>query len=250
MIDAHCHVDLFPDPHRVVRDCDRYGIPTIAVTNSPAHFRLGRPHLRSSRCVRLALGFHPILCEHTRANREEFAQLADKTSYIGEVGLDFSEHSTADQNTQRETLKVVLDALGDRPRIVSVHSRAAEEDTISLLHERDHAQCIFHWYSGPLSLLATALADGHYFSVNPRMTQSQTGRKCVAALPPDRVLTESDGPYVASRGKPVQPVDMTAVTRYLADVWAVSEADAEKTIDANFERLLRPIRGWQRKVQK
>ena len=90
MLDTHCHIDLYPDPHAVAKEVERQGILTIAVTNLPSHFEMGQPHLRGFRRIRLALGLHPLMAEHHKKERSKFKQMLSRTSYIGEVGLDFS----------------------------------------------------------------------------------------------------------------------------------------------------------------
>ena len=64
---------------------------------------------------------------------------------------------------------------------------------------------ILHWYSGPLKHIDTALAAGMWFSVNPAMLRSRNGQRIVAALPPQRVVTETDGPYAKPGGRPSEP---------------------------------------------
>ena len=63
MLDTHCHIDLYPNPHAIARAVERQKILTIAVTNLPSHFEVGLPHLRGFRQIRPALGLHPLMAE-------------------------------------------------------------------------------------------------------------------------------------------------------------------------------------------
>ena len=90
MLDTHCHIDLYPNPHTIAKAVERQKILTIAVTNLPSHFEVGLPHLRGFRQIRLALGLHPLMAEYHERERKKFKQTFSKTSYIGEIGLDFS----------------------------------------------------------------------------------------------------------------------------------------------------------------
>src|SRR5215510_14205873 len=91
MIDTHCHVDLYPRPSEVAAKADRAGILTIIVTNLPSAFDKAYPHASTMKNIRLAVGLHPLLAPQHKKERERFTELVDKTSYIGEIGLDFSQ---------------------------------------------------------------------------------------------------------------------------------------------------------------
>ena len=78
---------------------------------------------------------------------------------------------------------------------------------------------ILHWYSGPLKHIEAALAAGLWFSVNLAMLRSRNGQRIVAALPRERVLTETDGPYLKLGAEPAEPRDIPAVVRGLGRAW-------------------------------
>jgi TatD DNase family protein len=78
---------------------------------------------------------------------------------------------------------------------------------------------ILLWYSGPLGLVAEALAAGLYFSINPTILRTEKGRRVVAALLHDQVLTESDGPFAEAHGHSAGPADMKRLVSDLADLW-------------------------------
>ena len=95
MIDVHCHIDQFKNPPQIAKKAEHAGIITIAVTSLPDHFKLGYPHLLNFKKVRLALGFHPMFVGEKRFDEKLFISLASRTSYIGEIGLDFSEKNNS-----------------------------------------------------------------------------------------------------------------------------------------------------------
>src|SRR5687768_3602515 len=108
MIDSHCHVDLYPHPTEVAEQANTAGILTIVVTNLPSAFQRASLHVGSFKNIRLALGFHPLEAEHHRAESEEFNKLIDKTSYIGEIGLDFSRVGFGTKELQQDSFRFVL----------------------------------------------------------------------------------------------------------------------------------------------
>src|SRR5262249_15176833 len=153
----------YPDPIAVARDSEREGITVIGVTNLPSHFELGFPHVRSFRHVRLALGLHPLTANSHRAELPVFHRLLDKTSDVGEVGLDFSREGLSTRMEQETSFREVLAALTGRPKFVTLHSRGAEERVLELLSEYGVRPVVFHWYSGSLSVLENVAQCGHFF---------------------------------------------------------------------------------------
>jgi len=242
MIDTHCHVDLYPNPTEIAHQADGAGILTIVVTNLPSAFERAQPHIRSFKNIRLALGLHPLAAEHHLAERERFAKLIDKTSYVGEIGLDFSRAGFATKDLQVESLRFVLKALGGKPKFVTLHSRQAEAQVLDILDEANRSPVVFHWFSGSLKTLGRALNKGHFFSLNPAMIQSPNGKKIIDALPPDRVLTESDGPFVKIGNRPVLPSDVEVVEEYLAGLWGMKMFEVSAKIRENFLDVIKPLR--------
>jgi TatD DNase family protein len=242
MLDSHCHLDLYPEPPAVAERAAGAGVFTVAVTNLPSAFQAAYLHVAQYRKIRLALGLHPLLAEKHARERELFRCLLPKTSFIGEVGLDFSAEGQATAAEQIESFRFVLQALGETPRFVTVHSRRAESRVLELLRSARRTPVVFHWYTGPLRTLSEAVGDGHYFSVNPAMIISPNGRRIVSALPHDRILTETDGPFVKIRGRVAEPGDVVLVERGLSELWNSSEAEVRAQLDANFRVLITPLR--------
>ena len=242
MLDTHCHIDLYSDPLAIAKEVERQKILTIAVTNLPSHFEIGQPHLRSFRQIRPALGLHPLMTEYHKKERENFKKLLSRTSYIGEVGLDFSREGRDTRNVQIESLRFVFNRIQDRPRFISLHSRGAESTVLELLEEFNIQGAVFHWYSGSLTTLERIVQTGHYFSVNPAMVRSKKGRSIIDRIPSDRILTESDGPHVQLRNQPVRPTDIKTVLEALRDSWRMSFEETESQVTSNFMRLIAPIR--------
>ena len=90
IIDTHCHYDIMPSPEIYIQEVEQRGDCVIGMTNLPRHFVVGRGFVSSYRHVRLALGFHPQLVANNLNQLTVFKENIDNTSYIGEIGLDFS----------------------------------------------------------------------------------------------------------------------------------------------------------------
>lgn len=247
LVDTHCHLDQYTDPYDVAAAATRAGVAIVAVTGLPSHFASGVAAVRGLAGVRLAVGLHPLLAPHAPTELASFARYARETSYIGEVGLDFSRHGRATRESQERSFAVVLDTLqalareGQR-RFVTLHSRGAERALLDMLGARALTDCVLHWYSGPSVAIDDALALGCYFSVNPAMVDSASGRRLLERVPPESVLLESDGPYVKRGDRPVRPDDLPTMLRPLGDIWGLDAAAVAARLRSNLTALLSTLR--------
>jgi TatD DNase family protein len=241
MIDTHCHLDLYPSPTDVAAKVNRHPVLTISVTNLPSAFARAYPHVRQFSNIRLALGLHPLLASDHATEIPLFRKLLESTSYIGEVGLDFSREGIATQNLQIESFRFVLDSIKTKQKFVTLHSRRAESTVLAMLEKEGLYPVVFHWFSGSMANLKNALAQGHFFSVNPAMTKSRNGQAIIAALPTERVLTETDGPFVQIAGRAAIPPDVALVEEYLAALWKMEKSQVEACIRENFCNLIKPL---------
>ena len=127
IIDTHCHFDMMPNPELYLREQETMRNISIGMTNLPSHFAIGYKHVQSYRYSRLALGLHPLYASEKKSELDLFAQYIDKTSYIGEIGLDFSREGLPTKEDQIFVLNNILFQLAGKNKIVSVHSRQAEK---------------------------------------------------------------------------------------------------------------------------
>lgn len=235
-VDSHCHVDRYDRPMDIIRAAEAAGVVTIVVTELPSAFQRLNLMLGKRSRVRQALGCHPLRATQvTATERSLFGRLIGQTEYIGEVGLDGSKHGRDTLQAQRKVLDFVLGHPGAANKILTVHSRGAEEETIERLAAAK-STAILHWYTGALKHIDAAAAAGLWFSVNPAMAQSQKGRKTIAALPRDRVITETDGPFATVSGVPCVPADVPLLVSSLATIWG---EDADETRDRIFTGMAR-----------
>jgi TatD DNase family protein len=234
-VDTHCHLDLYPDPPKTLDEAGETIV--VAATELPSRYRMLAARLRGDRRVRVALGLHPLRAES--ASALELGQLVrqlENVEYVGEVGLDFSAHGKETRTAQLRVFDRLLEQPALRHKVVTVHSRGAEAAVVERLRSAG-VVAILHWYTGPLGLLPDALAAGLYFSINPAMLRSGKGRKVIAAIPRDRALTESDGPFAKVRGRAAGPGDMRWLTSELARLWGASPEEARQQVYDNLSQL-------------
>jgi TatD DNase family protein len=241
ILDTHCHIDLYPNPNELIQNCENAGITVLGMTNLPSHFEMGYPHVISRKKVRLALGFHPLYAKEHNKEWPLFLKNFSKTSYIGEIGLDFSREGINTREEQLNSFKQILELLQNSNKIVSLHSRRAEKEILKLLLEYNVKNAIFHWYSGPLGLLDSIAESGYYFSVNSAMTESENGIKIIKRIPLNRLLTETDGPFIKFEERVVSPLDIKSIEQKIAEIKNVSHKEISVSIKSNFMNIISAI---------
>jgi len=155
--------------------------------------------------------------------------------------LDFSVHAHNTKEIQLEAFRFILKLLTGKLRFLTLHSRKAESVVIDLLYEYAICPAVFHWFSGSVAQLKRAINGGHSFSINPSMIRSEKGRALVEAIPVERVLTETDGPFSKANFRPAVPGDVELVEKHLGLVWGISREEVSSRIRSNFLRLVGPL---------
>lgn len=228
-IDTHCHIDMLSRPEDYLMESERNGNITIGMTNLPSHYKIGKEHFLHLRNSRLALGFHPLLMAENQEELNLFRKFISQTSYIGEIGLDFSKVGSSSRDKQIEALEKILEMLEYRSKIVSVHSRQAETTLLQMLVKHRIKNVVFHWYSGNVELIEKIIHQGYYFSINESMCLSPSGKRIISSIPINRILPETDAPFNKHS-------DLSKVYKYLESVGCSSYQ-----IENNFKELVANI---------
>ncbi|HEX7600274.1 MAG TPA: Qat anti-phage system TatD family nuclease QatD [Polyangiaceae bacterium] len=234
-VDAHCHVDLFPNPADLVAEAEAERVFTIAVTNAPFVFDHTLALTLRSSLVHPALGLHPELVGSRGHEVTSLCERLKDVRFVGEVGLDYTTSDRALRAEQRRVFDRVLESCARAGgKVLTVHSRRAASDVVSAIGRTFPCSLILHWFTGSVRELEAATAAGVYFSVNASMVESKNGRNLISAMPRDRVLTESDGPFVRRAGGPASPRNMRFVVESLAGQWGIPSGEAALMIRRNF----------------
>lgn len=219
-VDFHCHLDLYPDHEAAIARAEAARIQTLTVTTTPKAWSRNNELTRQTRYVRTALGLHPQLVAERAHELELWEELLDQARYVGEVGLDAGPRFYRSLEMQARVFRRVLERCAEAgSKILTVHSVRSVSKVLDLIERclpRDRGAVVLHWFAGTKTEAARATALGCYFSVNAEMTRSDRGRALVAALPLERILTETDGPFTAIDGRPTEPTDVHAAVRCIA----------------------------------
>ncbi|MGI8397476.1 Qat anti-phage system TatD family nuclease QatD [Agrobacterium deltaense] len=240
MIDMHCHLDLYPSPGRVIAEADKRGVFVLAVTTTPKAF-LGNVRLTEGRKrIRVAVGLHPELVATRHREVDEVRRLMAHTKYVGEVGLDGSPDHIASLPLQKEVFTdIIQHAEGHGGRILSIHSRGAATPALDVLEASVNKSLpILHWFSGTMKELSRAIDLGCWFSVGPAMLRGRKGRELAAAMPRERILTETDGPFATNGSTALMPWDVEKSLQVMAESWECTSNEADRNLHKNLRNLL------------
>lgn len=251
IVDSHCHLD-FPDfdgerDDLIARALDAGVTRMVTICT---RLRL-EPQVRAIAeaydPVFYAAGTHPMsAADEPLATLEELIALADHPKFvgIGETGLDY--HYTAESaEIQKQSLRVHIAAARETKLPLIIHARAADDDMVRILREefdKGAYTCVMHCFSSSAALAKAALEMGFYLSMSgiAAFPKSQELRDIFATAPVDRVLVETDSPYLAPppfRGKRNEPAYTAHTAKVGAEVFALSYEEFAKQTTANFERL-------------
>lgn len=240
MIDLHCHLDLYPDPHQMVRDARMRDIFVLSVTTTPAAFTGTAALASDAPRIRTALGLHPQLAHERKGELPLFEELLPSTRYVGEVGLDGGPELKQHWPDQQLVFDRILGACARAGgRILSIHSRRAAKQVLDALERHADAGIpVLHWFSGTQRELRRAVAMGCWFSVGPAMLVGEKGRTLAAEMPRDRVLTETDGPFAQLDGQAARPWDAASAAVALSILWGGSAEETDAHLVANLKTLV------------
>ena len=236
LIDTHFHLDFYRD-HKFwydkINELRQY---TLCVTNSPEIFFSCKKLYPETRYVKFALGYNPQISTNTPFNKRLFLSQLSSTNYIGEVGLDFSTKNICSKTAQIEAFDFICHNAAKYNKVLSVHSRKAEKDTLAILMQNRVKRAIIHWYTGDLETLEMFVKAGYYFSINANMCVTSKGQSIVKHIPIDKILVESDGPFAKTDGTRYTPSDLHKTYLLLAKL--LGQNDIQDLVFDNFTRLL------------
>lgn len=198
MFDMHCHVDLIDPMNRFCATAAMLDISILAMTTTPRAYHAETNMLRNYQSVYVALGLHPQLVSERKQELAIFDRYVTSSRFIGEVGLDFSKRFYSSKEDQVIAFEHIIQACV-HSKTISIHSVFSDKQVLDILAKNsttEHNRCILHWYSGSLKQLDRALEMGCYFSVNEQMLRSANGAKIIHRIPVERMVLESDAPFV------------------------------------------------------
>ena len=242
LVEFHCHLDLYPDHAIAVQDAEAAGVFTLAVTTPPRAWSRNNELVLRTKHVRAALGLHPQLV----AERENEIELWDRhlteTRYVGEVGLDAGPRFFKSLGAQKRVFQHVLQRCAQAgDKIITVHSIRSAKAVLDLAETHlppERGKIVLHWFTGTKSEAKRALELGCYFSINAGMLSNEKHVPMVQAIPLDRILTETDGPFTRTGNRFSQPTDVLGVVEELGRLHELPTIEVSSLIRDNLRVLL------------
>ena len=255
LVDSHCHLDdpqFDPDRDAVIARARQAGVTrmlAIGTGNGPPDLEAAVRLAEAHAFIYASAGVHPH--DAAKAKPETFADLRQLTAHakvlaVGEIGLDYH-YDFSPREAQREVFRTQLELAGAAGKPVIIHTREAWADTLALIrnHWNPAPGGIMHCFTaGPVEA-EQALAMGFHLSFGGIVTfpKANENREAARLTPEDRLLVETDCPYLAPvphRGQRNEPAFMVDTVRRLAEVRSVTPERVAELTRGNFERLCLP----------
>lgn len=252
MIDSHTHMDdprFDEDRDEVIRRALAGGVTTI--------INIGYDEESSRRSLALAdqypqiyaaVGIHPH--ESKTAGPNTWDRLREwsrhpKAVAIGEIGLDYYyDHSP--RETQQRIFREQIDLARELKKPIVIHDRDAHGDVLTIMKEARAAEVggVFHCFSGSLEMAKVCLQMGFFLSFGGPLTfqNAKRLREVASYVPKDRVLIETDCPYLTPhprRGQRNEPLYVTLVAEKLAEIWGIAAEEVEEITTQNAKKVFR-----------
>ena len=253
LVDSHCHLDRVDLAHyegsfqNFVTATLESGIEQmlcvcIDLESYPAMLEL----VQNYENIFVSVGVHPNDRDRREPTAAELVEMASipKNVAIGETGLDYFRSETDDREWQQKRFRTHIEAAKDAHKPLIIHTREARKDTIRLMQEEQarDAGGVMHCFTENWEMAQQALDMGFYISFSGIVTFNNASdlRDVAKKVPLDRMLIETDSPYLAPapyRGKPNQPKYLYRVAETIAEVRGMDVEDVAQITGNNFSTL-------------
>jgi TatD DNase family protein len=262
LADVHAHLThprLAGDADQVVARAVAAGVTTI-VTNglNPADNAAALALAARHTAVRPALGLYPVdaVLPELRALGADYPREGDASSgdegiawleahvdeafAVGEIGLDGHWVPESLWARQEELFRRALEIARAADKAVIIHTRRRERRALEILREAGVTRVDWHCFGGKVRLAREVAEAGHYLSIPANARRSESFTRMLETLPRDRILFETDCPYLGpDRDRTNEPATVAGTADYTAELWGVSRAEVEAQLAENFTRLFR-----------
>ncbi|MFC1990666.1 TatD family hydrolase [Chloroflexota bacterium] len=242
LIDTHAHLEEIKGLEQVLTEARAANIMAIIAVGSD--YESNQKVLQLARVYKgfiyPALGLHPWNLKDSEIDRDlQFIEAHIKEAIaIGEVGLDYHKkvRARAEKDTQKHALSEILKIARTHNKPAIIHSRYAWRDSLDSVQAAQLEKAVFHWYTGPSSVLKDIIGQGYFISATPAVEYHEEHRRAIKETPLENLLLETDCPVVYRRGSEFEyesrPADILRALRGVAGLRGVSESQiAEATTD-------------------
>ncbi|HEY8514297.1 MAG TPA: TatD family hydrolase [Candidatus Binatia bacterium] len=262
LADVHAHLThprLANDAEAIVARARAAGVTTIVVNGlNPADNEAVRALAQRCPGVRPAFGLYPVdaVLREMReldvpyprdgevATAEEgvawVREHVDEALAVGEIGLDGHWVPEALWPRQEEVFRALVALALEADKPIIVHTRRRERRCLEILDEMGAERVNWHCFGGKVALARRIAERGHYLSIPANARRSESFTRMLETLPRDRVLLETDCPYLSpDRERASEPADVAGTAAFAAELWGVSLDEVAARVAENFARLFR-----------
>ena len=251
MIDSHCHLTdprLYGQLDAVLSRAGAAGVPRmITIGTSPEDSAAAVALCRGRENLRCTIGVHPNYCHEVEF--ESLAQLRElerepSVIALGEMGLDYH-HKFAPRTLQRKFFEAQLAMAAETNRPIVIHCREAVDDTLAILKGFSSVIAVFHCFTGSSDEATRILEAGYLLGFTGVVTfkKSDDLREAAKRTPRDRLLVETDAPYLSPepfRSQKInEPALVVHVANVIAGVWGISVEEVDALTTQNVGRFFR-----------
>src|SRR4029453_9752778 len=260
LADVHAHLThhrLAPHVADVLARAQAAGVTTVISNGlNPADNEAVLALARRHTVVRPAFGLYPVdaVLTDLRALGGEYPRAGDGTPAeagiawarnpvrdpvaVGEIGLDGHWVPEALWARQEDVFRTMVQLALDAGKPLIIHTRRRERRAFELLRELGATRVCWHCFGGKVALAREIAAHGHWLSIPANARRSESFTRMLETLPRDRVLLETDCPYLSpDRERASEPADVAGTAAYAAELWGVSPAEVAERTGENFARL-------------
>ena len=247
LIDTHAHLEEIENLTQAIDEARLASI--IAIIGVGSDYQSNQKILDLAQAYKgfiyPMIGLHPYNLKDTDIDRNlEFIEAhINEVVGIGEVGLDYHKKVRvgADKDLQQRVLKEILKIARRYEKPVSLHSRYAWRDSLTLVEEVQLKKVVFHWYAGTSSVLRDIVNEGFFISATPAVEYHGEHRRAVKEIPLERLILETDSPVVYGWGNEFEyeakPADLLRTLKGVAGLKGVSEAQIAEVTTNNALRF-------------
>lgn len=241
-IDSHTHLDFFEDNiDAAIKEINNNKILTIANGMDIESYLKNKEYSKESEYIKPSFGIHPWKAAEYKGNLEELIPYIDESEVIGEIGLDFlwvEDKSTFDK--QREIYNFILKESIKKNKVVSLHTKDAEEEIYKSLKMYNYNKAIIHWYSGDIETLDKFIELGCYFTISVDIGYSDRTKEVLDRVPINKLLLETDGPTALEwvNGDYGYPSEIIKVYEKVAEIKGYKIEDLINIVEKNYYNLL------------
>jgi TatD DNase family protein len=238
VVDAHAHLDELDNVDEALETARTMGVAAVVGVgmDSVSNMRILDIARRYPGLVQPCVGLHPwnLNPETVERDLEFIAEHLPHSVALGEVGLDYK--VKVKKRFQKDTFRRLLALASRLHKPVITHSRLSHKSTFDMVVEAGIEKAVFHWYSGPIDVLDRIAGRGYFISATPALAYSKLHRECVARIPLDNLLLETDCP-VAYQDTVSRPEHVLQTLDLVSEIKGLSKSGIARETTRNAEHF-------------